>query len=270
MFTLFSLAACDLFNPMIEYQTFPAQPLALRDPSDYAPLLAGCTLTRTRLDPEDETEVDETLAEYDPDGRLLYSRVLDMNGVEEATNTWNVDCLTFKELRYEGSAWDEDRSFLCDEHGHPRQRTSTYFSDDDQGERAETFGTDDYTYELSYSGTSWTEWNSPTDGWSYELDFAGTHLVSATWDYYQMSIVGSSTYTWDDDRLVAWDHTDVDTEYEFTWEYHTTWNYDEAGRLVSRDVDGRTSSWTYAGDDPWPQQETQWTGVRYALTFDCR
>ncbi len=73
MLTLLSLAACDIFNPMAGYQAFPAQRMPFGYPSDYAPMFAGCTWTRTRVDPEDEAHVDETLAEYDPYGRLLSS-----------------------------------------------------------------------------------------------------------------------------------------------------------------------------------------------------
>ncbi len=192
-----------------------------------------------------------------------------MNGLAEVTNTWHDDCLVVQELRYDGSPRGEDRTFTCDEHGHAWERTSTYFSVGDDGVRVETIGTDEYTYGLSYSGADWTEWTSPVDGWSFELDFVNTQLLSTTWDYYRMSIVGTSRYTWEDESLVAVDHTDVDTENDFTWDYHTTWTYDDAGRVVSRDDDGKTSSWRYVGDDPRPQEEAHWTGNRYAITFDC-
>ncbi len=259
---IFVLMGC---NPMTGLQTLPALPLELGYERNYAPAYAGCTWTRSRVD----GDLEEIHAEYDAFGRLLSSRVEDVNGVREVTNTWEESCLTLHQVRYSDDAWDEDRSHVCDEHGHVTSRTSLYFYEGEDGERVETFGEDTFDYDLTHDGDDWTGWASPADGWAYTFRFDGTRLLDSTWENFVVQIVSRSVYGWDDDLLASIANDQEDLEYGFEWEYRTVWTRDDLGRVVERDEDGQTTTYAYIVDAMWPEAAEGSIGQLYEYTWDC-
>lgn len=234
---------------------------------DYAPAFAGCTWTRTRHGESQGDSPEDIFAEYDALGRLLYSRVDDVNGVREVTNTWDGPCLEKQDIR--GDFGRSESLSTCDDHGHPLEKNTTCFTEGDDG--AETVAIEDAPYFNTYEGDAWVGWDSPEDSWVTTFRFEGTNLVEL-----ENQVVWAETffwydYTWDGDRLLSVTTHSEDRGHGFQWGPDTTtWTYDKAGRITERDEAGRVTTYQYVGDSAWPETALEWTGDVLEYEWDCR
>jgi hypothetical protein len=213
----------------------------------FAPALARCEVTRDQGDVVD-------VSRYDRFGRL--ERVERTRG--DVTTLveleWDGPCRALQ--RESGEGLLSETAVTCDDQGWPVAGTLT----EGEGDAPEV--------------STWTVANTYERG----------RLVRSVRT--EGSTTQETAWTWDGDRL-ARTVVDGDTVTELTWrpdgwiaERTTsrggdvvdvqTWVYDDAGRLVERQDDGRTAAtYTYDGDARWPSLGTYTGDVTEDLRYDC-